>query len=169
VRARDSLLVAVVVVERQAPADQVGDAAPLALRLPIERVELGARELQGYRHGRIAPLQRRAPRRATFGHGPIVRLSGLEIQYCRARVIPAQCVPVRWLWFWRPPCLLKRVLVNLTYNPSEALEGVLWSSRGGWLTLREVSALTVGQPPTKVDGDVVIHTDKVAYFQVLLP
>ena len=76
---------------------------------------------------------------------------------------------MRWLFFWRAPCLLQRVLVNVTYNPGEALQGLLWSSRGGWLTLKDVSALTVGRPPTKVDGDVVIHQSKVAYFQVLPP
>lgn len=69
--------------------------------------------------------------------------------------------------WWRPPCLLRRVIVNVTYDPSEALQGLLWSYRGGWLTLREVSALKVGQPATKMDGDVTIHQSKVAYFQVL--
>jgi hypothetical protein len=59
------------------------------------------------------------------------------------------------------------VIVNFTYNPNEALQGVLWSVRGGWLTLRDAHALTSGQPPTKVDGDIVIPVDKVAYFQVI--
>jgi hypothetical protein len=63
--------------------------------------------------------------------------------------------------------VLQRVIVNLTFNPNEALQGVLWSQRGGWLTLRDVSALTSGQPPTKIDGDVVIHVDRIAYMQVL--
>jgi hypothetical protein len=57
----------------------------------------------------------------------------------------------------------------MTYNPNEALQGVLWSWRGGWLVLREVEALSAGVPPTKVDGDVVMHSSKVAYFQVLAP
>ena len=72
-----------------------------------------------------------------------------------------------WLCFWRPPCRLRRVLVNLTYAPTEALQGVLWSYRGGWITLRDASGLTSGQPPTPIDGDVVIHVRHVAYFQVL--
>jgi hypothetical protein len=71
-----------------------------------------------------------------------------------------------WLWFWRPPCLLRRVILNFTHEPTEALEGVLWSSRGPWLTLRDVSAIKQGQPPLKVVGDVVIHRDHVAYLQV---
>lgn len=65
--------------------------------------------------------------------------------------------------------MLKRVIVNVTYNPAEALQGLLWSSRRGWLTLRDVSALTPGSPPTRVDGDVVIAVENVAYFQVLEP
>lgn len=72
----------------------------------------------------------------------------------------------RLLW-WRPPCLLRQVIVNLAYEPTEALEGILWSYRGGWLTLRDVSALKAGHQPTKIQGDVTIHRDKVAYFQVL--
>jgi hypothetical protein len=70
-------------------------------------------------------------------------------------------------WYWRPPCLLRRVLVNVTYNPNEALQGVLWSHRQGWIVLRDVEALTSGQPAVKVDGEVVMHVDKVAYFQIL--
>jgi hypothetical protein len=74
---------------------------------------------------------------------------------------------MRWLCFWRPPCLLRRVIVNLAYNPEEALQGVLWSSRGGWITLKEASAITAGRPPAKIEGDVVIHLSKVAFFQVV--
>lgn len=59
------------------------------------------------------------------------------------------------------------MLINLTYNDHEGLQGLLWSYRGGWCTLRDVSALTSGQPPTRVDGDVVIHRSHIAYFQVL--
>jgi hypothetical protein len=62
---------------------------------------------------------------------------------------------------------LRRVLVNVTYNEHEALQGVLWRYRWGWIVLRDVSGLTAGQPPTKLDGDVVMHVDKVAYFQLL--
>jgi hypothetical protein len=58
--------------------------------------------------------------------------------------------------------------VNLRHTPDEAFEGVLWSSRGPWLMLRAVSALKVGQPPTPVLGDVVIHRSNLAYLQVLL-
>lgn len=69
---------------------------------------------------------------------------------------------------WRqPPCILRRVIVNCTHDPSEAFEGVLWSYRGGWFTLRDVSGLKAGQAPARVNGDVVIHRDHVAYLQVV--
>jgi hypothetical protein len=61
------------------------------------------------------------------------------------------------------------VIVNVTYNPQEALQGVLYAWRGGWLTLKDAQALAQGSPPTPIDGDVVIHVSKVAYFQVLTP
>lgn len=71
-----------------------------------------------------------------------------------------------WLCFWRPPCLLRRVILQFTHDSSEALEGVLWSSRGQWLTLRDVSALKSGREPMKLPGEFVIHRSKVAYLQV---
>lgn len=71
------------------------------------------------------------------------------------------------LFWWRPPCLLRRVIVNFTHDQSEAMEGVLWKSRGSWLTLRDVSALKAGQPPAKMVGDVVIPRGNVSYMQVM--
>lgn len=72
-----------------------------------------------------------------------------------------------WLLFWRPWCVHRRVVVNLTHDSAEALEGVLWSTRGPWLTLRDVSGLHAGHPPAKMLGDVLIHRTQVAYLQVL--
>lgn len=72
-----------------------------------------------------------------------------------------------WLCFWRPPCRLRRVIVNLTHTQTEALQGVLWSYRGGWIVLRDASGLTSGQRPTPIDGDVILHISQVAYFQRL--
>ena len=66
----------------------------------------------------------------------------------------------------RPPCLLKSVLVNLIHDRDSALRGVLWSSRGPWLVLRDVSAIKPGAAPTPVDGEVVIHRSNVAFLQV---
>jgi len=57
-------------------------------------------------------------------------------------------------------------VVNFTHSESEAFEGILWSYRGGWLTLRDVSALKASLPPVKVPGDVVLHRSAIAYLQV---
>jgi hypothetical protein len=74
---------------------------------------------------------------------------------------------MRWLLFWRPPYLLRRVIVNLTHDSTEAFEGLVWSYRGGWLTLRDASALKAGLPPSPIPGELVIHRSNVAYTQVL--
>jgi hypothetical protein len=73
---------------------------------------------------------------------------------------------MRWLCWWRPPCLLRRVIVNFTHDPTEAFEGVLWSSRGPWLTLTDVSALKGELPPAMIPGDVVIHRSQIKFLQV---
>lgn len=75
---------------------------------------------------------------------------------------------MRSLCWWRPPCLLRRVIVNFTHDKTEALEGVLWSYRGGWLTLKDVSPLVSGQPvpSAKLPGDIVIHRSRIAFLQV---
>ncbi|MEP7304204.1 MAG: hypothetical protein ABJA98_01675 [Acidobacteriota bacterium] len=57
--------------------------------------------------------------------------------------------------------------MNLQHDSTEAFEGVLWSYRGGWLTLRDVSGLKAGQAPAKIPGDLVIHRSNVAFTQVL--
>jgi len=72
----------------------------------------------------------------------------------------------RLLW-WRPPCLLRSVIVNLKSDSDVAVRGVLWHSRGAWLVLREPALLRPAGPATPVDGDVVIHRDNVAFLQVL--
>jgi hypothetical protein len=59
------------------------------------------------------------------------------------------------------------VIVNFTHDPTEAFEGVLWSYRGRWLTLRDASALKAGQVPTKLPGEIVVHRSQMAYLQVL--
>jgi hypothetical protein len=71
------------------------------------------------------------------------------------------------MWWNRAPCVLQRVVVNVTYNPNEALRGFLWAQRGPWLMLRNVEALAPNEAPSKVEGDVVIHVDRVAFMQVV--
>jgi hypothetical protein len=58
------------------------------------------------------------------------------------------------------------VIVNFTHAESEAFEGILWSYRGGWLTLRDASALKASLPPVKIPGEVVVHRSSIAYLQV---
>jgi hypothetical protein len=52
-------------------------------------------------------------------------------------------------------------------DPSTAIKGVLWSSRGAWLTFKDCTGLKPGQPPAPIDGDVVMHRDRVSFLQVL--
>jgi hypothetical protein len=73
---------------------------------------------------------------------------------------------MRWLFWWRPPCLLRRVIVNFTHDSTEAIEGVLYAYRGGWLTLKDAAALKSGQPPAPLPGEIVIHRSTIAFLQV---
>jgi hypothetical protein len=73
----------------------------------------------------------------------------------------------RSLFWWRPPCLLREVILNVTDDPSVAYQGVLWGSRGAWLTFKDVKAMRANQPPATMDGEMVIHRDKVSFLQVL--
>lgn len=70
-----------------------------------------------------------------------------------------------WVFsFWRPPFLLRSVIVNL--KSGESLSGLLWQSRGRWLILRKASLLVPNSPPTPIDGEVVIERANVAFLQV---
>jgi hypothetical protein len=66
---------------------------------------------------------------------------------------------------WRPPFYLREALFNL--KAGDTLSGVHWSTRGPWFTLRNASVLKPGQPPLAIDGDVVIHRDRIDFVQVL--
>ena len=74
---------------------------------------------------------------------------------------------MRWRWWWEPPCLWRQVIVNLKDDPTTAIRGVLWSTRGPWLTVRNAEALKAGMAPSVMDGEVVIHRSNVAFLQVL--
>ena len=71
------------------------------------------------------------------------------------------------LMWWRPPCLLRPVIVNLVSDPEHALKGVLWQCRGAWLVLKDATVLKAGSPALKVDGEVVIYRSNVAFIEVL--
>jgi hypothetical protein len=73
---------------------------------------------------------------------------------------------MRWVCWWRPPCLLKTVLVNLKDDETTALEGVLYATRGPWWTLKNGSVIKAGEPPAPVVGDLIVHRDNVAFLQV---
>lgn len=70
-----------------------------------------------------------------------------------------------WLW-WRPPCLLQPVIVNLKSDDT-ALRAVLWRMQGPWMVFRDVSMLKARVDPVPVDGEIVVHRDNVAFLQVL--
>jgi hypothetical protein len=44
---------------------------------------------------------------------------------------------------------------------------VLWRSRGAWLVLKDCAMLKPNHEPLPMDGDVVIHRDRIAFIQVL--
>jgi hypothetical protein len=73
---------------------------------------------------------------------------------------------MRWLLFWRPPCLLRRVVLNFKHDPTEALEGVLWRARGPWLTLRDVTGHPAGVSRPLL-GETVVHRSAIAFLQAL--
>jgi hypothetical protein len=59
------------------------------------------------------------------------------------------------------------VIVNLKDDPQTAIKGVLWTSRGAWLTVREAALLRGGSAPTPVDGEVIVHRSNVSFLQAL--
>jgi hypothetical protein len=70
-----------------------------------------------------------------------------------------------WFW-WRPPFLLRTVIVNLKDEPTAAIQGACWSARGPWLVLRRASLLKAGTEATPIDGEIVIHRDNISFLQV---
>jgi hypothetical protein len=72
------------------------------------------------------------------------------------------------LWYWRPPCLLRTVSVSLIAPGDTSIRGVLWESRGPWLTVRQAVALKEGCTPESLAGDVVIERTNIAFIQVLI-
>lgn len=73
---------------------------------------------------------------------------------------------MRWWGWWRPPCVLRTVIVNLANDRETAIRGVLWQSRGTWLVLRNPQAIQPGRPPAAIDGEVVIERQNVTFMQV---
>jgi hypothetical protein len=72
---------------------------------------------------------------------------------------------LRWLCWWRPPCLYRAVIANL--KDDTTIQGVLWSQQGAWLIFKDASLLKAAVPPTHIDGEVVVHRSNVSFLQVL--
>lgn len=71
-------------------------------------------------------------------------------------------------WPWGPPCVRKRVVINLQNDTQEAIEGVLWAyTFGGWIVVKDAQGLRAGQPPIPILGEIVVHRSNVAYLQAL--
>lgn len=58
----------------------------------------------------------------------------------------------------------RKVLVNLV--DGSAIEGVIWDERRPLIVLRSARLLTNGQTAS-LDGEVVIHHDRIAFVQVV--
>jgi hypothetical protein len=70
-------------------------------------------------------------------------------------------------WPWRPPFHLRKVIVNLKDDPSTALEGVIWSTRGAWYVLRDAQVLTRESGVLKpISGELIVERANVLYFEM---
>ena len=58
----------------------------------------------------------------------------------------------------------RKVMVNLT--DGSAIEGVLWDERRPLLVLRS-AVLHTAQQHAPLDGEVVVHHDRIAFVQVV--
>lgn len=70
------------------------------------------------------------------------------------------------LWYWRPPCLLRTVLISLKSPADEGVRGVLFESRGPFYVLKHPTAIKAGHPPEDLDGDVIIDRHNVAFIKI---
>lgn len=59
------------------------------------------------------------------------------------------------------------MIVNLKDDPTTAIKGALWETKGPWLVLRAAALLKPSVEPAPLDGDAVVHTTNVAFLQVL--
>lgn len=71
----------------------------------------------------------------------------------------------RWWRWWEHPHLAQRVILNFKHDPSTAIGGVLWDTRGPWLHLRD-AVLLKAKEEVPLDGNVTVHRADVAFYQV---
>lgn len=64
----------------------------------------------------------------------------------------------------RYPCL-RQVIVNT--KTGHAFRGVLWRKRGGYLVLRQAAMLRGAGEATPVDGELIIESTNVDFYQVV--
>jgi hypothetical protein len=74
-----------------------------------------------------------------------------------------------YLWLSRPPCMAQRVTLAIKGESAFALEGILWSTRGRWLVLREVQTLLSDNSTRTFAGECVIDKANVTWIQVAPP
>lgn len=67
----------------------------------------------------------------------------------------------------RPPCVTSRVVVRFRDPQTPGVTGVLWTTRGKWLVLRDSQSDVDGRIQ-RVDGEVLIPRDRVLYIQRLV-
>jgi len=76
---------------------------------------------------------------------------------------------LRSLFWWRPPYLSRRVIVHQVSDTSASVSGVVWESRGAYITLKDAYLLRSepqGAPPLKIDGEATFHQSQIAWVQV---
>lgn len=69
------------------------------------------------------------------------------------------------MFSWRRTLLRHRIVVNL--STGRALEGLLWAKRGRLIILRDTQMLESGAEAAPVDGEIVIESDRVEFYQVV--
>jgi len=69
-------------------------------------------------------------------------------------------------WWWRPPYVLRTVILNFRDEASVPIGGVLWSSRGPYLTLKQAT-LDPANQKVALDGDVIVERERLAFVQVV--
>lgn len=70
------------------------------------------------------------------------------------------------MFAWRRSAIRKRVLVSL--KTDKAIRGILWTTRGPLLVIKDPELLTMGgQPPVKLDGEVIIERSNVDFVQII--
>ena len=72
---------------------------------------------------------------------------------------------LREVWPWHA-LMRRRVLIVTSHDIT--IEGILWTRRGPLMLLKDARVfVTPGNPPTQVDGEMVIERDRIEWMQVV--